>query len=228
MSGDRWKQIADDLADPALGDRLEERGCRIATGVLGVDHAGLTVTMGDAPGRVTASDQLARTLEEQQLVVGDGPVRDCATSNWPVMIADVTATRAERPGFADAAESCGILAAFSFPLRVGTGRIGTVTGYRDRPGPLTEVEYADGLVLSTLLTLLLLTQFSEVPESVSGPDDGAAVHRAAGMVSEQLGVTVADALVILRSHAFANGTTVGMVAALVLDRSIDFGRGTST
>jgi hypothetical protein len=47
------------------------------------------------------------------------------------------------------------------------------------------------------------------------------VHRATGTILAQLHVSPADALLVLRGHAFASGRTVLEVAASVVDRTID-------
>ncbi len=44
------------------------------------------------------------------------------------------------------------------------------------------------------------------------------VHQASGMISEQLGIGIADALVRLRAHAYAEGRPVNVVAADVVAR----------
>ena len=49
------------------------------------------------------------------------------------------------------------------------------------------------------------------------------VQRAAGMVSEQLGVSIVDALVVIRSHAYTNGFDVRSVAERVLSRDLILG-----
>ncbi len=225
---DRWIRIADGLAESERGALLEDRGCSLAVSILGVDRSAVTITLGSTTGRTSGSDETARSLDEQQYLVGDGPAIACRTSDWPIMIDDVAASVEDSPGFCEVAGALGVSAAFSFPLRVGAGRVGTLTGYRDRPGPLTDGQYADGLVLASVLTTLLLARMSEAVEvPLDGPDPAldaqATVQRAAGMVSEQLGLSIVDALVLLRSHAFAHGTTVRDVADQVLDRSLDLG-----
>jgi hypothetical protein len=47
------------------------------------------------------------------------------------------------------------------------------------------------------------------------------VHQATGMVLAQLGVAAADALLIIRGHAFARGRTVREVSADIVARRID-------
>ena len=48
------------------------------------------------------------------------------------------------------------------------------------------------------------------------------VHPAVGMVVAQLGVKPVDAMAVIRAHAYAHDTTVEAIAALVLDRALDF------
>jgi len=228
VSDDRWIKVTEGLAEADRGVELEDRGCSLAVTMLGVDRAAVTITLGSPTGRTSGTDEMARSLDEQQFLIGDGPTVTCRTSDGPVVVEHIMASRGLHPVFAEAATALGVSAAFSFPLRVGAGRVGTLTGYRDRPGPLTDGQYADGLVLASVLTTLLLARMSEAVEvPLDGPDPAldaqATVQRAAGMVSEQLGLSIVDALVLLRSHAFAHGTTVRDVADQVLDRSLDLG-----
>jgi hypothetical protein len=48
------------------------------------------------------------------------------------------------------------------------------------------------------------------------------VDQATGMVVAQLRVSPADALAVLRAHAFAHSTTLAEVSGWVLDRTLDF------
>ncbi len=57
----------------------------------------------------------------------------------------------------------------------------------------------------------------------AGADFHYVVHQAAGMVAAQLGVSVRDALVRLRAHAFGNDRSLTDVARDVVDRRLRFG-----
>jgi AmiR/NasT family two-component response regulator len=50
----------------------------------------------------------------------------------------------------------------------------------------------------------------------------AEVHRAAGMVMAQAGVTIEDALVRLRAYAFSSGRSLTEVASDVVERRLRF------
>jgi hypothetical protein len=109
--------------------------------------------------------------------------------------------------------------------------MGVLSLYRAVPGPLAAEELADVLVFADIALGLLLDAASGVGGSqgylpLNGISDGrAVVHQATGMVSVQLGVSVEEALVRLRAHAFARGTAIGDIAAEVVSRQLRFDRG---
>jgi len=111
--------------------------------------------------------------------------------------------------------------------------VGVLSLYRARPGPLEVEELADALVFADIALQLLLDVSSGI---VGSPDyqllDGvlgarAEIHQATGMISVQLGVSLEEALVRLRAHAFANGAALGDVAGDVVRRRLRFGPGTA-
>ena len=52
-----------------------------------------------------------------------------------------------------------------------------------------------------------------------------AVHQATGIVLAQLDVSAAEALLIIRGHAFAHGQSVRKIATEIVDRNLDFAQG---
>jgi hypothetical protein len=48
------------------------------------------------------------------------------------------------------------------------------------------------------------------------------VHQATGMITIQLGISLAEALLRLRAHAYASGRAVSAIAADVVDRRLRF------
>jgi hypothetical protein len=89
---------------------------------------------------------------------------------------------------------------FAFPLRLGGVRLGALNVYRDRPGALSDDQHADGLALADMIAGWVLDTQAGAPagavaEKVElGADFHYGLHNAAGMVSVQLGVSVAEAL----------------------------------
>jgi hypothetical protein len=92
-------------------------------------------------------------------------------------------------------------------------------------------ELADALVFTDIaLRLLLDASYGVVRFPGDRPLDGmsetrAGVHQATGMISVQLGVSLEEAFVRLRAHAFASNAALGDVAAAVVDRRLRFGHG---
>jgi hypothetical protein len=93
-----------------------------------------------------------------------------------------------------------------------------LTAYREHEGWISAEQYADGLVLASLTTTLLLQeQARQSPGTVSAPFEAglranAEVHLAAGMLSERLHLSIGDALVRLRSAAFARDIPLHILA----------------
>ena len=58
---------------------------------------------------------------------------------------------------------------------------------------------------------------------LSGWPARAKIHQATGMVIAQLKVSPDDALILIRAHAYAQGTTVAAVASALVERRLVFG-----
>ena len=122
--------------------------------------------------------------------------------------------------------AAGARAVFGFPLHVGGIRLGALNLYRDQPGPMSEDQYADSLVLAGLAAqAVLATQAHASPGTLAmeleeGADFRFVVHQASGMVAVQLGVSVGEALVRLRAYAFGNDRLLGEVAEAIVARTL--------
>jgi len=132
------------------------------------------------------------------------------------------------PAFAGPAVEAGVRAIFGFPLHVGAVRLGALNLYRDRPGPLSDDQHADALVMADVAAQALLLLQAEAPpgelaaELESGADFHFAVHQASGMVAAQLDVSVGEALIRLRAHAFGNDRALAGVSEDVVARRLRF------
>jgi hypothetical protein len=82
--------------------------------------------------------------------------------------------------------------------------------------------------MATLIAQALLLLQADAPpgqvaaELAVGADFRYVVHQAAGMVAAQLNVSVGQALVRLRAHAFGNGLSLTDVAEGVVARTMRF------
>jgi hypothetical protein len=168
-------------------------------------------------------------IEDLQFVLGEGPCIDAFYKDRPVIEPDLAAPTTPRwPVFGPAAVEAGARAVFGFPLRSGTIRLGALGLYRDTPGPISEDQYADALVMAEIAAEAVLTMQTEATTGAIAPEIEEqgnlrlVVHQASGMLSVQMGVTVDIALVRLRAYAFANSRLLTAVAEDVVDRSLRF------
>jgi len=206
--------------------------CAAVVAAVGVSGAWLTAAAGtDAGHLMDVTDGTGEELAELELTLGEGPSRDAIDSGGPVLASDLsTAETAQRwPGFAPAALLAGVAAVFAFPLRIGAIRAGVMGLYRDRPGPLSAFELGDALVFADTATLLLMeaqdrTAGDGGPGPASQAEDLAAhraeIDQATGMLTEQLGVGIADAFVRLRAYAYAHDLRLGDVARDIVARRL--------
>lgn len=119
-----------------------------------------------------------------------------------------------------------MLAAFGFPLRVGAIRLGSLDLYRDRPGDLDLTQTEDAIAMSGIVTraVLAMRGYADPGQLADEIGDAGAlrthVHQASGMVSEQLEITIGDALIRLRAHAYAESRPIDQVARDVVARRV--------
>ena len=221
-----WSALVARAADADVG--LEHIGATMVA-ITGVTGVAIAVRLPATPREaVYASDRVATELEELILTLGEGPSVD-ALLDGPVLVSDLgdAECAARWPAFTDAAMSAGARALFSLPLRVGAARLGVMDLYRDTPGALERSQLADALVLAdTACALLLDGQSDSVPPGRYVPARARPhhpeVHQATGMISVQLGVSIAVALIRLRAYAYAHERRLGDVAADVVARRLRF------
>jgi hypothetical protein len=227
MAGDRLSRIVTALS--AGGDGWSSaRLCAVCPGVVGVTGAGVMLMSGDIPhGSLSTTDDVSQLIEELQYTLGEGPCVDAYQQDSVVAEPDLAEPVARRwPAFTPPALQAGVRAVFGFPLRVGTVRLGALNLYRDRPGLLNGEQHADALVVADVAARWVLDAQAGAPSGVvakeleAGADFHFTVHNAAGMVSVQGGISVAEALIRLRAFAFANDRLLADVADDVVARRV--------
>ena len=166
-----------------------------------------------------------------QFTLGEGPCIDAYNQAQPILEPDLADPSVPRwLAFSPPAIKAGVAAVFGFPIQVGVVRLGSLNLYRDRPGELTDDQLADALVMADVAARTVIAMQSEAPpgavadEIESGADFRFVVHQASGMVSAQLGVSVGEALVRMRAHAFRHNRLLNDIANDVVDRKLRFAR----
>ena len=232
MAADRRLRLWAVVVDAARGGAVAvDHVCAAAVSVVGVDSAAVAVILDATPRELMyATDRTASELEDLALMLGEGPCVD-ATTGGPVLVGDLTVSecRIRWPVFAPAAVLAGVGAVFALPLRVGGIRLGVLDLYRACVGDLGAEQLADALVLADTACAVLLDDAmrhgvdrdDQWPErtGLHHPE----VHQATGMVTVQLGVSAAVALIRLRAYAYSQDRRLRDVAADVVARRLRFG-----
>jgi GAF domain-containing protein len=212
------------------GLSLPARVCRACVDTLSISGAVLALVSHDgAGGTVAATEALSPDVHELQFTLGEGPGVDAFATGAIVLepdLGDPTAA-ARWPAFAPGAQQSGTAAAFAFPLSFGGTRVGALCLYRDTPGPLSSRELADGTLLASIATVVMIAMQSQVTRpaddlhaAIEGGAGPAVVHQATGMAMVQLGVTIAEAFVLVRAYAFAHDRPLAAVAADIVARRL--------
>jgi len=230
MADDRLVRIRAELAAKDGDQSSAIRLCEASTDILGVSGAGVMLMSGDLPlGSLCATNAVSALIEDLQYTMGEGPCVDAYRQDRVVIEPDLAAPAVPRwMAFTPRALQAGARAMFGFPLRVGAARLGALNLYQDRPGLLSDNEHADALVLADMIAdWVLETQATAPPGTLARELEQSAdfhfvVHNAAGAVSVQLGVSVAEAMVRLRAHAFGNERALDDVARDVMERRLRF------
>jgi hypothetical protein len=196
--------------------------------VLGMTGVAVTVLLaGRGQEVVWRSDGVSAQLDDLQFTVGEGPTVDVAESGELVLEPDLAGVPWQRwPAFTPAALEMGVQAVFAVPLQIGAIRLGVLLAHRDRPGPMGVGVLADMLVFADAAREALLGPDAAGLASVwnAGEPSGyrASVHQATGMISAQLSVTQADALIRMRAYAFSQRRALAEVATDVVRRNLRF------
>jgi hypothetical protein len=177
---------------------------------------------------VGVSDVVTEAIEEVEYTLGEGPCVSAYRDKIPVFDPDLADGGTRWPEFRRVALKVGVRAAFGFPLLVDWICIGAMNLYRDRSGALTDDQIGDALLVAGVASRTLLAWQAEAPPgSVAWqleqvPNHQMEVHQATGRISVQAGVSVSDALVLLRAYAFSRDLTISAVAADVASGAIRF------
>jgi hypothetical protein len=189
-----------------------QRLCRAVTSQLRLVGAVVELTSASGPEAVVAaSDDRAAGIGELGFTTGEGPGIEAFRNRRPVHVTDLQGSAHRRwPGYTAAALDAGVFGVFAFPLHVGAARLAVLELYRAHPGPLTPAETGLAVTYADIGTGIFLDA-----QSTTGPgrlDSGfekaldyrAEIAQAQGMVMVDFGTSIAEALVLLRAHAFTH------------------------
>ncbi len=206
---------------------LDAVQAELCADVLGLTGVAVSVLVSGGDDVVWRTNGASARLDDLQFTLGQGPGVDAAASGELVLEPDLQVVPAHRwPAFTPAALELGVRAVFAAPLQIGVIRLGVLLAHRDAPGMLSGAALSDLLAFTSAATGALLGPLSDGPEpqwvSDQVPGYRAEVHQATGMISAQLDVTQAAALIRLRAYAFSHRRPLADVAADVVARRMIF------
>jgi len=226
----RLERLLDSLHGLDMPGSVLERICTVAAAALALDGAGLSSLSSHGREMLVATDPTATVVETLQIEFEQGPCAEVVDSQVPYLEPELTsaAARDRWPAFTRLALDEGISSVHAFPLIVDGRSVGALDVYARRPGTLDTDQLADGVMLAGLAALAI--KDGKQGSGIAGVDlviepsepwaHPAVVHNASGILSEQLGISIDEAFVRLRVHAFGVGRSVNEVAADVVARRL--------
>ncbi|WP_314410494.1 ANTAR domain-containing protein [Streptomyces kroppenstedtii] len=166
---------------------------------------------------VAASDRPARSAQDLEYLLGIGPARDAARDGIPVS-ASGGAMERRWPSYGSGLTTLGISTVFAVPLKTSSGCLGALTVFDPRH---TTTDLQGFAQVAEALTDTILLAPDVDPELGAEADVRAVVHQAAGALAERGKRPVADALALIKAHAFASGEPLESVAQRIMSGTLD-------
>jgi hypothetical protein len=217
--------------DGRRGVAAANKLCEACVEHFNVDAAAISLIFeGANSGTLGSSGELARTYDELQFTLGEGPCLDSVTHKIPMLVVDLT-QELRWPAYGAAMLAHKIRAVYAMPVVVAAEFIGAIDFFCANPAQLEGDALTGAGIAAELAGITVLDLLdADLQEAVSNPDSNAwtelnalsraEVSQATGVIVSQLGVEPAEALMRLRAHAYAAGRSATEVARYILDRRI--------
>ena len=230
MSAERLIDIFILMAKHESDDPLGLSLCSVAKDITSLSGAAISITTKDGMQEpLCASNDVARSLMELEITLKEGPGHDASESGTANKVNDLTASDGQRwPFYSQESVVLGARAVFGFPIHVGAVVFGALCLYRDSTGPLSEEQSSSAYLMASVIGRAVLVMQAGVPRgAIANELQGQStfdfsVHQASGMLSVQAKLSMKDALIMLRAHAFALGLSPSELANRIIDRRSRF------
>jgi GGDEF domain-containing protein len=155
--------LGTDFSLDAILDRLVLR----VVDVLPVTGAGVMLMMPDTELHfVAASNDTIFEIESLQREFDEGPCLTAYQTGQPVAIPDLSVDE-QFPRFSPRALDAGLMAVFTFPLRLDGKRLGALDLYRDTPGSLSAGDDRAAQILADVAAAYLFNSHSREVEAAT-------------------------------------------------------------
>ena len=212
-------------ARPGIAGVLD-RVCTAAAGdVLLAGAAVHLMTDTGHEGVAAGSDRRAREWGEVAFTAGEGPCLDAWHGRRPVLVPDLAAQQGRWPGYSASLLDLGIGCVLAYPLSIGAVGFGVLEGYdvarRFVDTETTGMMNAFARVATDALIEAPQPDGTGARELSATLEPRVEIHQAQGMVMVALQVTLVEALLRMRAHAFAIVVPLLVLAQEVLARRSD-------
>jgi hypothetical protein len=217
--------------DGRRGVDAADRLCEACVTLFDVDAAAISLVFDGAnTGTLGSSGEHARTCDELQFLLGEGPCLDSVARRAPVVVLDLADPDDARwPVYGPAMLDLQIRGVYAMPLVVAGEYVGALDLFRAEPGVLEDEQLSGAAVAAELAGIPLLDLLDrDLHAAAADPYSSACaelnalsraeVSQATGMLVAQLEIEPAEALVRLRAHAYATSRSATDVARDILDR----------
>ncbi|WP_326965311.1 GAF and ANTAR domain-containing protein [Arthrobacter sp. PL16] len=198
---------------------------------LPVDGAAVSIFGSTSFGStVYVSNDAARTVDDLQFDLGEGPRWVAASTRKAVLLPDLAAADHKRwPVFGVEVQTTEVRGLFVYPMTLGALDVGVIELHSMKAEGFTAheeviaarlVAQATWSLARRLLTLTTRegTELLQTSTALSRRE----VHLATGIVTAQTRTSVTDALLLLKGHAFAQGQSLRETAKAVVHQHLDF------
>lgn len=234
MNGERegsvtaaFVSIADSLVDDYdVVDMLEQLTGDCAR-LIAVESVGMLLA--DAEGVLqvaAASSKRMRLMELYQVQCREGPCLDCYRDGVPVLVADLDQERARWPDFVTVAREVGYASVHAVPIRLRENVLGALGLFGTAPGALSDEDLALARALAHVGAIALVTNkatadAAEVNAQLqTALDSRVLIEQAKGLLSEQAGIDMDTAFVLLRRYAREHNTRLQDLAQALVAREL--------
>ena len=204
--------------------------CSVAREITELSGAGISIISKDGmQERLCASNDVAQRLMDIEITLKEGPGHEAGQNGTANEVSDLMGDEGQRWTFySPEALELGVRAVFGFPIHIGAVVFGALSLYRDRTGPLSEEQSSSAYLMASVIGRSVLVMQAGVPQgTIANELQGQStfdfsVHQASGMLSVQAKLSVKDALIMLRSHAFALDMSLSELAHRIINRGTRF------
>jgi len=204
--------------------------CAVAAELTDLSGAGIALVSAQRQyTSMCTSDAVAKKLMDLEITVGEGPCIEACLADYIIDEADLDEpNQRDWSAYGPSAAATGARAGFGFPVRIGGIRLGALSLYRDRPGELSPQQLSDAHLMTSVIGRAVLSMQAGAPRGTLADElereanFDFSVHQATGMIAVQGSMTLGDALVTLRAHAFAMNISLSELSLRVVSRQTAF------